>query len=338
MSGIVEFLLRYGYLLLFGWVLAEQLGLPLPAAPLLLAAGALVGTSRMNLAMALALPVSAVAISDAFWYELGRRRGMRLLQRLCRISLEPDSCVHRTQGRFERHGAWALVVAKFIPGLNAMAPPLAGASRMPWQRFAFFDAIGALLWVSVYIGVGYIFSGQIERVASRLVFLGRGLFVLVVAGLALYIGWKYFNRRRFLRNLRIARITPDELHQRMDGGENVVVVDLRHSMEFESEPETIPGAVHMNAADLEEAIDVIPRDREIVLFCSCPNEATAAQMAMRLRNLGITRIRPLAGGLASWRERGFPLQALKSQENLSDSVSTEADAAALKPDAAELQD
>jgi len=315
MSGTVEFLFRYGYVLLFGWVLAEQLGLPLPSAPLLLAAGALAGASRMNLAVAVLLPVIAAAVSDALWYELGRRRGMKLLRWLCRVSLEPDSCVNKTQGQFERRGEWALVVAKFIPGLNAIAPPLAGASRMPWTRFAFFDGLGALLWVTVYIGVGYIFSNQIERAASQLVFLGRGLFVLLVAGLLLYIGWKYLNRRRFLHGLRIARITPNELHQRMGRGENVVVVDLRHSMEFESEPETIPGAVHMDAAELEEAIDVIPRDREIVLFCSCPNEATAAQMALRLRNLGITRIRPLAGGLSGWREQGFPLQALKNDEN-----------------------
>ena len=320
MSGIVEFLLRYGYLLLFGWVLAEQLGLPLPSAPLLLAAGALAGTNRMNLALALALPIVAVGVSDAFWYHLGRRRGTKLLKWLCHISLEPDSCVHRTQGHFERRGAWALVVAKFIPGLNAMAPPLAGVSRMPWRRFAFFDAMGTLLWVSVYIGVGYIFSGEIERIASQLLSLGRGLFVLLVAGLVVYIGLKYFNRRRFLHSLRIARITPGELHERIEGGEKVVVVDLRHAMEFESEPETIPGAVHMDAADLEEAIDVIPRDREIVLFCSCPNEATAAQMAMRLRKLGITRIRPLAGGLAGWRDSGFPLQTLTNEENSSSAV------------------
>ena len=320
MSGIIEFLFRYGYVLLFGWVLAEQLGLPLPSAPLLLAAGALAGTSRMNLAMAVLLPVIAAAASDVLWYELGRRRGMKLLRWLCRISLEPDSCVNKTQGHFERRGEWALVVAKFIPGLNAMAPPLAGASRMSWPRFAFFDGLGALLWVSVYIGVGYVFSNQIERAATQLVFLGRGLFVLFVLGLVLYIAWKYFNRRRFLRSLRIARITPDELNQRMNRGENVVVVDLRHSMEFESEPETIPGAVHMDAGDLEEAVGVIPRDREIVLFCNCPNEATAAQMAMRLRSHGITRIRPLAGGLAGWREQGFPLQALGNEEPPGDAL------------------
>ncbi|HEV2423090.1 MAG TPA: DedA family protein/thiosulfate sulfurtransferase GlpE [Candidatus Acidoferrales bacterium] len=332
MGSIISFLFRYGYVLLFGWVLAEQLGLPLPSAPMLLAAGALAGTSRMNLAIALLLPITAAVVSDAFWYELGRRRGVKLLSWLCRISLEPDSCVHKTQSHFERRGEWALVVAKFIPGLNSMAPPLAGASRMPWPRFAFFDGLGALLWVSVYIGVGYIFSGQIERAASRLVFLGRGLFALFVAGLLLYIGWKYFNRRRFLHSLRIARITPNELHQRMGSGENVVVVDLRHSMEFESEPETIPGAVHMDAADLEEAVEVIPRDREIVLFCSCPNEATAAQMALRLRNHGIIRIRPLAGGLAGWRDHGFPLQALKLNESSSDSLES------FKPGGAQVPD
>ena len=336
MSGTVEFLVRYGYLLLFAWVLAEQLGLPLPSAPLLLAAGALAGTGRMNLAMVLVLPIVAVGICDALWYELGRRRGVKVLQWLCRISLEPDSCVHRTQVRFERNGPWALVVAKFIPGFNAMAPPLAGVSRMPWQRYALFDALGVLLWAGGYIGTGYVFSGQLERVAARFLFLGRGLFALLLVGLFLYLGWKYFNRRRFLRNLRIARISPDELHQRMESGENVIVVDLRHSMEFESEPETIPGAVHMDAADLEEALEVIPRDREIVLFCSCPNEASAAQMALRLRSLGIIRIRPLAGGLAGWRDRGFRLQALETGKDRPGSLGIETDAA-LKPGAAEVQ-
>ena len=315
MNGTLEFLVQHGYLLLFVWVLAEQAGLPLPSGPILLAAGALAGTHRMNLAMAVALPILAVVICDAFWYELGRRRGVKVVQWLCRIALEPDSCVHRTQVRFEKSGPWALVVAKFIPGLNAMAPPLAGMSRMPWQRYALFDGLGTMLWTGSYIGTGYIFSGELERVAARLGFLGRGLFGLLLAVLLLYVGWKYINRRRFLRKLRIARITPDELQKRMQAGESVVVVDLRHALEFESDPETIPGAVHMDAGELEEAFEVIPRDREIVLFCSCPNEATAAQMALRLRNLGITRIRPLAGGLAGWRGRGFPVQALELGEN-----------------------
>jgi membrane protein DedA with SNARE-associated domain/rhodanese-related sulfurtransferase len=308
MNGLVEFLVRHGYLILFFWVLAEQSGLPIPSAPLLLAAGALAGTHRMNLAIGIALPTAAAAICDVFWYEFGRLRGMKVLQWLCRVSLEPDTCVHRTQVRFERNGPWELVFAKFVPGLNAVASPLAGIIRMPWQRFALFDGLGTLLWVTTYTGLGYVFTNQLDDVALRLAFLGRGLLVLLIGGLLLYIGWKYFNRRRFLHKLRIARISPEELRQRMDAGEDILVVDLRHALEFEADRETIPGAVHMDAEGLEEAFEVIPRDREIVMFCSCPNEATAAQMAIRLRELGIMRIRPLAGGLGGWRGRGFPTQ------------------------------
>jgi membrane protein DedA with SNARE-associated domain/rhodanese-related sulfurtransferase len=320
MNGTVEFLLRHGYFVLFVWVLAEQLGLPLPSAPLLLAAGALAGRHRMNLAMAIALPIAAVVICDVFWYQLGRLQGAKVLRWLCRVSLEPDSCVRRVQVRFERSGPWALVIAKFVPGLNAVAPPLAGISRIPWERFTLFDGLGTVLWAGGYIGTGYVFSGELETLASHLAFLGRGLFALLSAALLLYIGWKYFNRRRFLHKLRIARISPEELRQKMSAGEDIVVVDLRHALEFESEPETIPGAVRMDAADLEEASEVIPRNREIVLFCSCPNEATAAQMALLLRKRGITRIRPLAGGLAGWRGRGFPLQALQLGDDNSHTI------------------
>ena len=317
MSATVEFLVHYGYLLLFAWVLAEQLGLPLPSAPILLAAGALAGRHRMNLELVIVLPIVTVVICDSFWYELGRLKGMTVLQWLCRVSLEPDSCVRRTQDRFERNGPWELVVAKFVPGMSAVASPLAGITRMPLQRFALFDGLGAVLWVVGYIGTGYIFSGDLEDVASHLAFLGHGLFAIFLAGLLLYVGWKYFNRWRFLRKLRIDRISPEELYRRMNAREDIVVVDLRHTLEFEAEPQTIPGAVHMDTAELEEAVDVIPRDRDIILFCSCPNEATAAQMALRLRYLGITRIRPLAEGLAGWRARGFPTLALESRDDSS---------------------
>jgi membrane protein DedA with SNARE-associated domain/rhodanese-related sulfurtransferase len=315
MKETLEFLVRHGYLVLFAWVLAEQAGLPVPSAPLLLAAGALAGKHRMNLLEVAALPLLAVGICDALWYQLGRRRGVKVLKLLCRISLEPDSCVRRTQVSFERNGPWALVFAKFIPGLNAMAPPLAGIIRMPWQRFLLFDGLGASFWAGSYIGTGFVFSEELERVAAHLTFMGRGLFALLLAALAAYVGWKFINRRRFLRKLRIARITPEELKHKMDSSEDVVIVDLRHAVEFTAEPETIPGAVHMDAGDLEEAFDVIPRDREIVFFCNCPNEATAAQLALRLREMGITRIRPLAGGLDRWRKLGFPLEAIKEQES-----------------------
>ncbi len=265
----------------------------------------------MNLAVVVTTALVAATICDTLWYILGRQRGSAVLRLICRISLEPDSCVRRTRVSFERRGPWALVIAKFVPGLSAMTAPLAGTSRMPWQRFAFYDAIGSLLWSCSYVATGFVFSSELGRALASLQFLGGGLLALVLITLGGYIVWKWQNRQRFLRNLRVARITPEELKRRLDAREDLIVVDLRHSLEFDAEPQTITGAVHMDPADLEEAIDVIPRDREIVLFCSCPNEATAAQMALRLRSRGITKIRPLAEGLDGWRKRGFPVQAVQ---------------------------
>src|SRR3984893_969969 len=313
MNELLQFVVRHGYTLIFAGVFIEQAGLPIPSAPLLLAAGALAGTHEMNLWMALSLAVLAAVTSDCIWYELGRRKGVRVLQLLCRISLEPDSCVRRTQVRFGKSGARVLLVAKFIPGLNAMAAPLSGIIRMGWRRFLLFDVLGALFWSSSFMITGYVFSGELERIAARAAYLGEWVLVLVLAAFAGYIGWKYYNRRRFLRKLRISRITPEELKEKIDAGEDVIIVDLRHALDFAAQPDTIPGALHMDAAELEEAHEIIPRDREIVLFCACPNEVTAARLALLLRSKGITRIRPLAEGYEGWRSRGFPLSRPKDE-------------------------
>lgn len=313
MNELLQFVVRHGYTLVFAWVFVEQAGLPIPSAPLLLAAGALAGTRQMNLWLAISFAMLGAVASDSMWYELGRRKGVRVLQLLCRISLEPDSCVRRTQVRFGKSGARVLLVAKYIPGLNAMAAPLAGIIRMGWRRFLLFDVLGAMLWVSSFVLTGYVFSGELERVAARAAYLGTWALVLILAAFAGYIGWKYYNRQRFLRKLRISRITPEELKGKIDSGEDVIIVDLRHALDFEAQPETIPGALHMDAAELEEAHDVIPRDREIVLFCACPNEVTAARLALLLRSKGITRIRPLAEGYEGWRSRGFPMSKPKGE-------------------------
>jgi membrane protein DedA with SNARE-associated domain/rhodanese-related sulfurtransferase len=307
MTETLQFVVRHGYMLVFAWVFVEQAGLPVPSAPLLLAAGALSGTHKMNLGMVIAIAAFGAVASDSMWYELGRLKGVRVLQLLCRISLEPDSCVRRTQVSFGRDGPRVLLVAKFIPGLNAMAAPLAGIIKMRWRRFLLFDISGALLWVGSFTVTGYVFSGELDRVAARAAYLGGWLLVLLLAAFASYVLWKFYNRRKFLRKLKIARITPEELKEKIDAGEDILVVDLRHALDFDANPETIPGALHVDAADLEEASDVIPRDREIVLFCACPNEVTAARLALLLRSKGITRIRPLSEGYEGWRKRGFPM-------------------------------
>jgi membrane protein DedA with SNARE-associated domain len=268
MNETLQFLYRHGYSVVFVWVFAEQLGLPVPSVPLLLAAGALSGSGRMNLLAALVLAISAALLSDSIWFQLGRRKGVKILQFLCRISLEPDSCVRRTEGVFEKHGAKSLLIAKFVPGLNTAAPPLAGVFQMSRTRFLLFDALGAALWVGAFLGLGYVFANEIERVAGPALGLGGGLLAIVIAAFGGYIVWKFLKRRKFIRELRIARISPEELKRKLDAGENLVIVDLRHSLDFEAAPETIPGAVHMDASELDDHPELLPRDRDVILYCT----------------------------------------------------------------------
>src|ERR1700758_2799976 len=268
MHSALEFLLHHGYAVLLAWVFAEQIGMPVPSLPVLLAAGALAGSGQFNFAGSIFLSVFACLMADSVWYGLGRVRGIKVLQLLCKISLEPDSCVRRTEGLFAKQGARSLVFAKFVPGLGTVAPPLAGIFHMRPERFLLFDALGALLWSSVYVGLGFVFSGEIERIAEHAFHLGSGLGVLVIGTLAGYIGYKFIARQRFLRELRIARITAEELKQKMDAGENVVIVDLRHSVDFEADPHTIPGAFRIDAKELEEKNERLPRDREVILYCT----------------------------------------------------------------------
>jgi len=260
-----DFLIRHGYTVLFGWVLLEQLGLPIPAAPLLIAAGALARAGKMNLTFAVTLAFIAVILADLFWYSLGRYRGGRILKLLCRISLEPDSCVRRTENLFVRHGVRSLLVAKFIPGLNTAAPSLAGVFRMPVRRFLIFDSLGGFLWVVTVTSLGLMLGDQLERIALR----WGGWLVAVLAGsLAAYVLWKFIQRRRFLRRLRIARITPKELMDKLTAKENISIVDLRQPMDIEAFPQMIPGALRIAMEELEERHREIPRDRDVVLYCS----------------------------------------------------------------------
>jgi len=268
MNETLHFITRHGYLVLLCWVFAEQAGVPVPAIPLLLTVGALVSIGRMSLAVAWSVAIAGALVSDILWFELGRRRGIRVLHFLCRISLEPDSCVRDTQGVFARHGAPSLLVAKFVPGLGAAAAPLAGVVKMPLGRFLLFDALGAGLWSGTYLGLGIAFSRQLERVAMLGSRLGATLFLLLALALGSFVAWKYIRRHRFLLALRQARITPEELRARMQAGEEIVLVDLRHLLSLEADPELIPGAKWIDPEKLEQQAGTIPRDREVILYCT----------------------------------------------------------------------
>ncbi len=268
MEQLSTFVGHYGYLVLFLFVFAEQVGLPIPSVPVLLAAGALARAGELGPGWVVVVSVVASLASDVLWYEIGRRRGGRVLHLLCAISLEPDSCVRRTEGFFARHGARALVVAKFVPGLSTAAPPLAGIFGMRFRRFLGYDLAGAAVWVVAYTGLGWVFAGQLERLAAAVAGTGARLGVVVVAALALWVGFKYVQRRRFLRELRIARITPEELHAKLAAGEEVMVVDLRHSLDFAANPGVVPGAVHLPVEEFERGGLEVPAGRELVLYCT----------------------------------------------------------------------
>lgn len=308
MNETLEFLVRHGAAFLFVAVFVEQMGVPLPAAPWLLAAGALAASGQVNGVGALCAATFGSIVADVIWFYLGRYGGQRMLNLLCRISLEPDSCARRTQDLFTRYGMRGIVAAKFIPGLSTLAPPLAGSSGMRFPRFLFVDGLGSGLYAGSFLFIGVLFSHQLEQIIDALAGLGRSALAVVAGLVALYIGYKYYQRRRLLNELRMARISVDELHQKQEAGENPVILDLRSHLELEQNPALIRGARHMAMEEISHREQELPRDRDIILYCSCPNEVSSARVALLLRQKGIQRVRPLLGGIDAWRERNYPTE------------------------------
>jgi rhodanese-related sulfurtransferase len=209
---------------------------------------------------------------------------------------------------FTRYGVQGLVVAKFVPGLGTLAPPLAGNSGVSLPRFLFFDGAGSLLYVGSFTLVGVLFSKQLEQIMAAIASLGASALAFVILLVVLYIAYKYFQRHRLMRELRMARITVEELHKKLEAGEDVMILDLRPRAELDLDPSSIRGALHMTMDEVEQRQLEIPRDRDIILYCSCPNEVTSARMALRLRRKGISRVRPLLGGIDAWRGRNYPTE------------------------------
>jgi len=303
-------LLMYGYLLLFVWVLVEQLGIPLPAAPVLLAAGALSASRELSFSYALLAGLTACLMADSAWFLIGRRYGHHVLRILCKLSLEPTTCVRRTQDSFGRRRALTLMIAKFVPGLSTLAPPVAGQYKMGYGSFLLFDGIGATAWVGALLAAGRFFGDLLKRNPAVLNWAGRFSGALLVLAILVFLIVRIIRRRMVIKKLIASRLEPEELKRQLDAGEEVYIVDLRHPRELADEPFTLPGAILFSPKSLAERHQEIPRDRDIVLFCSCPSEATAAKTAMTLHKLGIERVRPLRGGYDEWKRLGFPLDAV----------------------------
>jgi membrane protein DedA with SNARE-associated domain/rhodanese-related sulfurtransferase len=306
MNPHVQDILRHGYLWLFLAALLERIGLPLLVTPLVIAAGAIAGLGDLSLLGIILVTVLASEIGDLIWYELGRNRGPSVLRLLCKISLEPDSCVRRSEDAFARHVTTSLISSKFVPGVGRLAGPVAGMSGMARDQFLLLNGLGSLLWALVFALVGYIPARKLP--IDVLLEEAAGWFlVLLVVALAANVIWKYVQRQRFIRSLRVSRMTVDELKAAIDRGERPFVVDLRHKLEFLVNPRTVSTAVRISPDELSLRHAEIPRDREVVLYCTCPSEATSAKVAMELKKIGITRVRPLMGGLQAWENQGYPM-------------------------------
>jgi membrane protein DedA with SNARE-associated domain/rhodanese-related sulfurtransferase len=296
------------YAVLAATAFAGQSALVVPIVPLLVSAGALAAHGELHVGLAIVALAAGIIPGDTVWYWLGRKRGRRILGRVCRISLEPDTCVRRTQRVLGRWGAKALLIAKFIPGLSTVALPMAGTYGMRLRRFLLFDAIGALAWCTAYVTLGYVTAHQVAGLAPGALTLNWRTVAVALAAVALYLGWKYARSRRQVHRAWVDRITPESLRHRQLAGEPVAVVDLRHELEFEAEPYTIPGAIYIPAERIAERHHEIPRGVEVVLYCTCPDQTRSARTAVRLRRRGVTRVRPLEGGLDAWQARDYPIE------------------------------
>jgi len=312
-AHLVALLGQHGLWLVFGWVLVERLGLPLPALPVMILAGALAADGRLPLAALCVVALLACLLGDALWYAAGWRYGTRVLRLLCRISFSPDACVKQSETRFERWGGSLLVAAKFVPGLATMAAPVAGAIHLRWRSFALYSGIGSLLWIVVGVGAGLLFHAQVDKLFAWLDRLGSVALPLLLALLGAYVGFKWWERRRLFRMLRMARIGVDELWRLMQAGEEPVVVDVRSGLARQLEPRGIPGALPLEIDAIGARAGILPTDREIILYCTCPNEESAAHVAKQLMNLGYTRVRPLQGGLDAWVDAGYGLGELSDE-------------------------
>ena len=305
---MVALITHYGVALVFANVLLQQIGLPIPVYPTLIVAGALAAEGIFSASEIFAAALIACAISDATWYVAGRLYGRRVMKLLCQISLSPDSCVQQSEDRFHRWGAFTLVLAKFVPGLSIIMSSLAGTTQLALRSFALLDGLGATIWIGVAVSSGMLFHRQIGRLIAHLQELGAiaiGVIAMLFAG---YIASKWWRRRRFYNRLRMARIGVHELHRLIAEGKRPLVVDLRTPLFRDQDGRFIPGALIADLAQLDQWLAQVPTDREVIFYCTCPNEALSAHVARKLIDLGYTRVHPLLGGLDAWIAAGYQVE------------------------------
>lgn len=316
MQLLLSLIEHYGLWLVFANVLALQLGLPVPAYPTLIVVGAIAGRGDITVLQVIAVATSASLIADLIWYFAGARHGRRVLRLMCRLSLSPDSCVRQTENIYERWGAPSLMVAKFVPGFAAVATSMAGLMRTRLLSFALFDTIGALLWCSVAVALGWLFRDAVNDVIEVFDRAGRWGLIALATALLLYIAVKAMQRYRLIRTLRMARVSVEELRTMIANQERPLIVDVR-SLSSQQQGR-IPGAVWIDSNAFDESLEAHKLHQhmahEVIVYCACPNEASAAVVAKKLMRAGFKRVRPLAGGIEAWVEKGYGIAMAEMAE------------------------
>ena len=306
---MVALVTQYGLALIFANVVMQQMGLPIPALPTLIVAGALAADGKISALALFAVAFIACAISDATWYTVGRLFGRRVMKLLCRISLSPESCLRQSEYLFHRWGNLTFVLAKFVPGLLMISPAMAGTMRLTGWSFALLDGLGAAIWAGVAIGTGILFHHEISQLIGHLEELGGIAIAVIGVLLGGYVARRWWQRRRFYNRLRMARISVDELHRLIAEGQQPLIVDLRTSLVRGQDSRFIPNALVMDFAEADQWLDQVPTDRELIFYCTCPNEAGAARVARKLMDLGYRHVRPLLGGLDAWIAAGYEVES-----------------------------
>lgn len=308
---------QYGPALVFANVLAASLGLPVPAMPALVLFGAMAAmhpaTVGTQLASVLILAIFATLIGDSVWYLAGRIYGGNTLKTLCKLSLSRDTCVKKTERFFGRWGVRVLAVAKFVPGLSIVSIPMAGAMGTTYRTFLTYDSIGAALWSGTGLIIGAIFAQQIDMLMAGAGRLGRMLMVVVVALLLLYATYRWIRRRQLIKKLATARMDVGELYELIAAGHSPVLFDIRSREKRKLDPFVIPGTQFADERQLNEIIAKYAPDQKLVIYCSCPNEISAAWMAKQLNEAGFSDVLPLRGGLDAWRDSGRQLEPLNEE-------------------------
>lgn len=318
---LISLVQHYGLVLVFLSAFIEQLGLPLPSYPVLVVAGALSHAGGSPLALIIVVGVLGVVMGDLIIYAAGARFGRRALSVVCRLSFARDNCVRRTQDRFSHHGAWALLFVKFLPGFALVLILLCGVARLAIPTFLLLDGLGATAYVLLPVVLGGIFHNAVDSVLQVVARWGELGIMLVVGLLLLYAAYRVIDRQLFIRRLKMARISAAELVGLIDAGRKPIIFDVR-TAETRRKEGIIPGSIGAHPDEISRVATDYARDAEIIIYCSCPNEASAAVAALHLKRAGFRKIRPLQGGIEAWAMAGQPVdQAEAVAENVSYSAS-----------------